>query len=100
MNPISWPYNNVELSIKIRNKDDAAFSISNSWQHYFWIGFNFWTKNGFNRKNYKRLLLVTDAGILQQQLHQLILEILKQLQLDYAISLKCAQADLPQNRLC
>lgn len=42
-------------------------------------------KTVLTEKNYKRLLLVTDAGILQQQLHQPILEILKQLQLDYAI---------------
>lgn len=42
-------------------------------------------KTVLTEKNYKRLLLVTDAGILQQQLHQTILEILAQLQLDYAI---------------
>ncbi len=42
-------------------------------------------KTVLTEKSYKRLLLVTDAGILQQQLHQPILEILKQLQLDYAI---------------
>ena len=42
-------------------------------------------KTVLTEKNYKRLLLVTDAGILQQQLHQTILEILEQLQLDYAI---------------
>ena len=42
-------------------------------------------KTVLTKKNYKRLLLVTDAGILQQQLHQTILEILEQLQLDYAI---------------
>ena len=32
---------NVDLGIKIRNKDNAAFSISNRWQHYFRIRFNF-----------------------------------------------------------
>ena len=32
-------------------------------------------KTVLTEKNYKRLLLVTDAGILQQQLHQPILEI-------------------------
>ena len=42
-------------------------------------------KTVLTEKNYKRLLLVTDAGILQHQLHQPILEILEQLQLDYAI---------------
>lgn len=42
-------------------------------------------KTVLTEKNYKRLLLVTDAGILQQQLHQPILEILEQLPLDYAI---------------
>ena len=31
----------VDLGIKIRNKDNAAFSISNRWQHYFRIRFNF-----------------------------------------------------------
>lgn len=42
-------------------------------------------KTALTKKIYKRLLLVTDAGILQHQLHQPILEILEQLQLDYAI---------------
>lgn len=41
--------------------------------------------NILKAKPYQRLLLVTDAGILQQQLHLPILEILEQLQLDYAI---------------
>ena len=31
-------------------------------------------KTVLTEKNYKRLLLVTDAGILQQQLHQTILD--------------------------
>ena len=36
-------------------------------------------------KNYKKLLLVTDAGMIQHHLHRPILEILEQLSLDYVI---------------
>lgn len=36
-------------------------------------------------KNYKKLLLVTDAGMIQHHLHRPILEILQQLSLDYVI---------------
>ena len=41
--------------------------------------------NILKAKPYQRLLLVTDAGILQQQLHLPILEILEQLQLDLSL---------------
>ena len=36
-------------------------------------------------RNYKKLLLVTDAGMIQHHLHRPILEILEQLSLDYVI---------------
>ena len=43
---------------------------------------------------YKKLLLVTDGGIIQQQLHAPIIEILDTLQLHYVVYSK-VQADPP-----
>ena len=45
---------------------------------------------------YKKLLLVTDAGIIQQQLHLPIIEILETIQLDYVIY-SSVQADPPEH---
>lgn len=39
----------------------------------------------FQLKNYKKVLIVTDAGMIQHQLHQPIIKILEQLNLDYEI---------------
>ena len=44
---------------------------------------------------YKKLLLVTDAGIIQQQLHVPIIEILETIRLPYAIYSN-VQADPPE----
>lgn len=45
---------------------------------------------------YKKLLLVTDAGMIQQQLHLPIIEILETIQLDYVIY-SSVQADPPEH---
>ena len=45
---------------------------------------------------YKKLLLVTDAGMIQQQLHLAIIEILETIQLDYVIY-SSVQADPPEH---
>ena len=45
---------------------------------------------------YKKLLLVTDGGIIQQQLHAPIIEILDTLQLHYVVYSK-VQADPPEH---
>lgn len=42
-------------------------------------------RNILTIKNYKKLLLVTDAGMIQHDLHRPILDILEQLNLDYVI---------------
>ncbi|MFC2997521.1 iron-containing alcohol dehydrogenase [Acinetobacter sichuanensis] len=42
-------------------------------------------RNILTKKNYKKLLLVTDAGMIQHDLHRPILDILEQLNLDYVI---------------
>lgn len=47
-------------------------------------------------QSYKKLLLVTDAGIIKQQLHLPIIEILETIQLDYVIY-SSVQADPPEH---
>ena len=53
-------------------------------------------KQLLQQQPYKKLLLVTDAGIIQQQLHLAIIEILETIQLDYVIY-SSVQADPPEH---
>ncbi|WP_425918404.1 iron-containing alcohol dehydrogenase [Acinetobacter sp. TSRC1-2] len=53
-------------------------------------------KQLFQQQSYKKLLLVTDAGMIQQQLHLPIIEILETIQLDYVIY-SSVQADPPEH---
>ncbi|WP_407303425.1 iron-containing alcohol dehydrogenase [Acinetobacter sp.] len=48
------------------------------------------------QQSYKKLLLITDAGMIQQQLHLPIIEILETIQLDYVIY-SSVQADPPEH---
>ena len=52
-------------------------------------------KQLLQQQPYKKLLLVTDAGMIQQQLHLAIIEILETIQLDYVIY-SSVQADPPE----
>ena len=53
-------------------------------------------KQLLQQQPYKKLLLVTDAGMIQQQLHLAIIEILETIQLDYVIY-SSVQADPPEH---
>ena len=53
-------------------------------------------KQLLQQQPYKKLLLVTDAGMIQQQLHLPIIEILETIQLDYVIY-SSVQADPPEH---
>jgi alcohol dehydrogenase len=53
-------------------------------------------KHLLQQQPYKKLLLVTDAGMIQQQLHLAIIEILETIQLDYVIY-SSVQADPPEH---
>lgn len=53
-------------------------------------------KHLLQQQPYKKLLLVTDAGMIQQQLHLSIIEILETIQLDYVIY-SSVQADPPEH---
>ncbi|MND33508.1 NAD-dependent methanol dehydrogenase [compost metagenome] len=53
-------------------------------------------KHLLQQQPYKKLLLVTDAGMIQQQLHLTIIEILETIQLDYVIY-SSVQADPPEH---
>ncbi|MDK1683571.1 iron-containing alcohol dehydrogenase [Acinetobacter terrestris] len=53
-------------------------------------------KQLLQQQSFKKLLLVTDAGMIQQQLHLAIIEILETIQLDYAIYSN-VQADPPEH---
>lgn len=53
-------------------------------------------KHLLQQQPYKKLLLVTDAGMIQQQLHLPIIEILETIQLDYVIY-SSVQADPPEH---
>ena len=53
-------------------------------------------KNVLSQQNYQKALIVTDAGIIQHQLHQPILEILTQIGLEYLIH-SDIQADPPEH---
>lgn len=53
-------------------------------------------KNVFSQQNYQKALIVTDAGMIQHQLHQPILEILTQIGLEYLIY-SDIQADPPEH---
>lgn len=53
-------------------------------------------KQLLKQQPYKKLLLVTDAGIIQQQLHLPIIEILENIDLDYVIY-SSVQADPPEH---
>lgn len=53
-------------------------------------------KQLLQQQPYKKLLLVTDAGMIQQQLHLTIIEILETIQLDYVIY-SSVQADPPEH---
>ncbi|MEN4981434.1 iron-containing alcohol dehydrogenase [Acinetobacter modestus] len=53
-------------------------------------------KNVLTQQNYQKALIVTDAGMIQQQLHQPILEILTQISLEYLIY-SDIQADPPEH---
>lgn len=53
-------------------------------------------KQLLQQQPYKKLLLVTDAGMIQQQLHLPIIEILETIQLDYVIY-SSIQADPPEH---
>lgn len=53
-------------------------------------------KHLLQQQPYKKLLLVTDAGMIQQQLHLPIIEILETIQLDYVIY-SSIQADPPEH---
>lgn len=53
-------------------------------------------KHLLQQQPYKKLLLVTDAGMIQQQLHLPIIEILETIQLDYVIY-SSIQADPPKH---
>ena len=53
-------------------------------------------KQLLQQQSYKKLLVVTDAGMIQQQLHLPIIEILETIQLDYVIY-SSVQADPPEH---
>lgn len=53
-------------------------------------------KQLLQQQSFKKLLLVTDAGMIKQQLHLAIIEILETIQLDYAIY-SSVQADPPEH---
>ncbi|MCH7385685.1 iron-containing alcohol dehydrogenase [Acinetobacter modestus] len=53
-------------------------------------------KNVLSQQNYQKALIVTDAGMIQHQLHQPILEILTQIGLEYLIY-SDIQADPPEH---
>ena len=53
-------------------------------------------KQLLQQQPYKKLLLVTDAGMIQQQLHLAIIEILETIQLDYVIY-SSVQTDPPEH---
>lgn len=53
-------------------------------------------KQLLQQQSYKKLLLVTDAGMIQQRLHLPIIEILETIQLDYVIY-SSVQADPPEH---
>lgn len=53
-------------------------------------------KQLLQQQPYKKLLLVTDAGMIHQQLHLAIIEILENIQLDYVIY-SSVQADPPEH---
>ncbi|MCH7333978.1 iron-containing alcohol dehydrogenase [Acinetobacter modestus] len=53
-------------------------------------------KNVLSQQNYQKALIVTDAGMIQHQLHQPILEILSQIGLEYLIY-SDIQADPPEH---
>lgn len=61
------------------------FPISNCPKHHCRARFNTRAKNVLSQHQYHKVLLVTDAGMLQHKLHLPILTILDQLGLDFVI---------------
>lgn len=96
MNPISTLNNNAHLDIKIKDKVMSQFQFQTVSNIISGLGSILELKNLLNDFNPKRVLIVTDPGMLLHQLHLPIVEILETLKQDYVIYAN-VQADPPEH---
>lgn len=85
MNPISRLKNNVHFDIKIRDKPMSNFQFQTVSNIISGLGSIQQLKDVLQEYQPKRVLLVTDPGMLKQQLHLPLLEILESMQQDYVV---------------